>query len=187
MFHAWCTQTCAKCGSSFVIQSASCAASKNLSWSCRSLARIHSMLEINPRKPPSAIVVNASIGGAFVNPSTRVNPSRSRSWFSERCVRLTPPSKTTASASSRIFLRRRFICRKSSGFRVLGSGLPARGASPQPGTRNLELGTDFSLVSLRRRQFAAVEDKNSERGKDAAEDHHDLHERNHHQLPRNAP
>ncbi len=48
MFHAWMTQTWAKCGSSFVIQSASCAISKNLSSSCKSLARIQSTLTIKP-------------------------------------------------------------------------------------------------------------------------------------------
>ena len=63
MFQACTSQTWTKCGSSFVIQSASCAISKNLSSSCRSVARIHSALEISPRKPPSATVVNASTGG----------------------------------------------------------------------------------------------------------------------------
>ena len=52
-------------GSSFVIQSASRTISKNLSSSCKSVARIQSALEIRPRKPPSATVVKASTGGAF--------------------------------------------------------------------------------------------------------------------------
>jgi len=38
-------------------------------------------LEINPRKPPSATVVNANTGGAFSNAAVRVSPNASRSWF----------------------------------------------------------------------------------------------------------
>src|SRR4051812_34345213 len=83
MFQDCTNQTCTKCGSSLVIQSASWAISKNLSSSCKSLARIQSALEISPRNPPSATVVNAKTGGAFSNGSTRVNPNFSRSTFSE--------------------------------------------------------------------------------------------------------
>src|SRR5580765_1444367 len=109
MFHAWKTQTCGKCGSSFVIQSASCIISKNLSSSCKSLARIHSRLEIKPRKPLSATVVNASTGGAFSSASACVRPSRSRSRLSEFCTCATQKSRITARASRRIFFKRGFI------------------------------------------------------------------------------
>src|SRR5664280_2915492 len=75
MFQASYDQTCAKCGSKSVIQSDSCTISKNLSSCCKSVARIQRKLEINPRKPPNATVVNASNGGALLSGSMRVKSS----------------------------------------------------------------------------------------------------------------
>src|SRR5262245_35311801 len=109
MFQAWCTQTCAKCGSSLVIQSASCVISANLSSSCKLLARIQRKLEINPRKPPSATVVNASIGGAFSSGGTYVSPSLSRSRFIECCNRDELNNSKPASKSNPTFLTRLLI------------------------------------------------------------------------------
>src|SRR5258705_11252587 len=104
MFQACTSQTWTKCGSSLVIQSANCAISKNLSSSCKSLARIQSALEINPRNPPRATVTNASIGGALSKGATRVSPSLSRSRFNELCTRDTPTSRPAERSKRRSFL-----------------------------------------------------------------------------------
>src|SRR6516162_3308874 len=109
MFQACTSQTWTKLGSSFVIQSANCAISKNLSSSCKSVARIQSAFEISPRNPPSATVVNARTGGAFFRGSTRVNPNFSRSTFSDSCNCEAPTSSTAASSSKRIFFSRELI------------------------------------------------------------------------------
>src|SRR5579859_414087 len=103
MFQLCTSQTWTKCGSSLVIQSASCAISKYLSLSCRSLARIQRMLEIKPRNPPRATVVNAKTGGAFSKGSMRVRPSESRSRLSDSCTANTPTSNTAARHANRIF------------------------------------------------------------------------------------
>src|SRR6266705_42747 len=109
MFQAWTNQTWTKWGSSLVIQSANCAISKNLSSSCRSLARIQRALEINPRKPPSATVVKASTGGAFSSGWIRVKPSDSRSRFNELCTRETPRSSAAANNSRSVRLNLGFM------------------------------------------------------------------------------
>src|SRR6266568_8149652 len=123
MFQACTSQTWTKWGSSTVIQFANCAISKYLSSSCRSLARIHRALEMSPRKPPSATVVNASTGGAFSSGCTSVSPNRSRSWFKVSCTWDTPASKTTATSSSRIFFHLELMCLlQASSLGPLGGG-----------------------------------------------------------------
>src|SRR2546423_10797859 len=122
MFHAWTSQTCTKCGSSLVIQSASWAISKNLSSSCRSLARIHRKFEIRPRNPPSATVVKARTGGAFLSGSVRVNWSRSRSALSDRWTCEAPIRRTTARTERRIFLSRGVMVQRPHSLSSLGGG-----------------------------------------------------------------
>src|SRR6266581_3404869 len=119
MFQACTSQTWTKCGSSLVIQSANWAISKNLSSSCKSLARIQRALEIRPRKPPSATVVKARTGGAFSSGATRVRPSRSRSAFNPDCTREAPASNSAARSRSRIFFGLPLI---PSSLRSLGGG-----------------------------------------------------------------
>src|ERR1017187_3646786 len=182
MFHAWKTQTCGKCGSSLVIQSASCIISKNLSSSCKSLARIHSRLEIKPRKPPSATVVNASTGGAFSSASACVRPIRSRSRLSEFCIRATPKSSPTASRSRMNFLKRPFISVQVPGARCQVSGSPVRRLT----LRTSHLAHYFSLRSLRRRQLTPVENKNSKHGKNSSKQQNNLTERQAQLRPRDA-
>src|SRR6185295_8824714 len=161
MFQACTSQTWVKCGSSLVIQSASCTISKYFPSSCRSLARIHNAFEINPRNPPSATVVNASTGGAFSNGATRVRPSWSRSRFNTCCVRETPSNSTPASRSRRIFFTRPVM---------------AWAANPKPGTRNpKEFRTsDFSLRSLGRGQLAPVENDNPDQSQRSAQQQYNL-------------
>src|SRR5487761_2141539 len=192
MFHAWNSQTWVKLGSSSVIQVASCAASKNLSSCCRSFARIQRALAINPRKPPSATVVNASTGGAFSKALTRVRPSCSRSRFNTFCIWPEPATRTTASSSSRIFFVRGFMCAdwKSSKLQAPSSreipnpkpqAAPSKastwclalGASLDVGCWMLEL----SLRSLRRRQFPPAKHPDARQRDDAAEQQDDLPER----------
>jgi hypothetical protein len=83
-------------------------------------------LEINPRKPPSATVVNASIGGAFSNGGPMVRPSWSRSRFNDFCTWPEPNSSARPAAAAGFFWRAR------------------------------------SLVSLRRRQFTPVEQRDAD-------------------------
>src|SRR5438105_5983158 len=130
MFQACTSQTWTKCGSSLVIQSANWAISKNLSSSCKSLARIQRALEINPRKPPRATVVKARTGGAFSSGWTRVKPSSARSRFKAFCRNELPVSSATASASNRIFFMRALMSLRSlSG----GQLAPSENDYPQQG------------------------------------------------------
>src|SRR6202030_3046792 len=134
MFQACTSQTCTKLGSSLVIQSANCAISKNLSSSCRSLARIQRALEIRPRNPPRATVVKASTGGAFSRGWTRVRPSLRRSSFKDLWICDTPRRRAAANTSHRAFLN-------------------------APVMRWNEIrASEFSLCSLRGCQFPARED-----------------------------
>src|ERR1017187_1673197 len=191
MFQAWNSQTCAKVGSSFVIQSASCAASKNLSSCCKSLARIQRKLEIKPRKPPSATVVNASIGGAFSSTAMCVRPSESRSWFNDFCTWPEQNNSAAASTSRRLFLRRAFMSAsgKSSKLQAPSSReIPnpkLQAAQSKARTWRLVLGAsldvggwclEFSLRSLRRGQFAPVEKNDARHRKNPAQQQDDLRE-----------
>ena len=96
MFHAVTRQTWSACGCSLVIQSPSCAISKNLPSSCICIARTQRTLAINPRKPPSTTVVKASVGGRFSICSVCVSFLSLRNWFILLWLRLTANRKAKA-------------------------------------------------------------------------------------------
>src|ERR1043166_3750084 len=187
MFQAWTSQTCTKGGSSLVIQSASCGISKNLSSSCKSLARIQSALEIKPRRPPNATVVKASTGGAFFNGSRRVSPSRSRSTFMERWMKQTQKRSPMARNDRMTFLSPVFILAQGSrefpNLKIQAPKNPKleipNGTESSLAPRCLELGIrsfsgvwslEFSLRSLRRGQFATGEQGDSAQRDDATKE-----------------
>src|SRR6266404_2448108 len=178
MFQAWTSQTWTKCGSSLVIQSANWAISKNLSSSCKSLARIQRALEIKPRKPPRATVVKASTGGAFSNGGTRVRPSRSRSKLSDFCTCDAPVSSAAASRTKGIFLSMPVIRAKrvhSPQSTVHSQKTKLRAVQVRAADCGLWT-EDYSRRSLRCRQFAPGEDGDANDAEDAAQQQHNLSE-----------
>src|SRR6266571_5215486 len=189
MFHACTSQTWTKCGSSLVIQSANWAISKNLSSSCKSLARIQSALEIKPRKPPNATVVKARTGGAFSSGSMRVRPSCSRSAFKDSCTAATPPSSAAASSSKRIFLNLLLMPEVGGRRPEVGGRRQERGASKRQSVepsvhasrshapRSHALRSSRSLGPLGRCQFAPAEGEYSHKPDNTAEKEHDLAKR----------
>src|SRR5437762_770910 len=133
MFQACTVQTWVKVGSIFVIQSANWTISKYFPSCWSSLARIQRAFAINPRKPPSATVVNASTGGALdPRPTPRVNPSsrEARCWFNEFWNCATSTSSTAAAHNRKTLWTRPLI----SGVRLRrGEFPPCEGDNPNDG------------------------------------------------------